>query len=102
MNEVVRLRAVDPEQKLPDLRSVPALLRRIADQLEAGAHGIKDWQDAHPKEADSVIVRGALVLRISGQQPHIFGLGDTTGERTYMDLHAGAQELMSYRHMERS
>lgn len=82
----------------PDLRSVPALLRNIADDIESGAYGIKEAQ-ATWKE---VVCRGALVLRISGQDPQIFGLGDTQVAQSFMDFHAGAQQLMSMQSPERA
>lgn len=67
----------------PPLRSVSALLRNIADKLDAGAYGSPE------------VARGALVLRLSGQPPMVFGLGDTQVPQTFMDLHAGAAELQA-------
>ncbi len=83
--------------EVPDLRSVPALLRKIADQIDAGHYGIKEAQT----QWDEVVCRGALVLRVSGQPPQVFALGDTQAAQAYMDFHAGADELMAMRSPER-
>lgn len=76
----------------PDLRSVPQLLRNIAAAIERGEYGIKEAQAAF---GDDVLCRGALVLRISGREPQVFGLGDTQVAQTHMDFCAGAAQLMS-------
>lgn len=77
----------NPEAEKPDLRSVSALLRTIADNIDAGDYGIKEF-------GEGCLVRGGLVLRVSSQEPHIFGLGDTQASQVYMDFHAGAEQLM--------
>lgn len=82
----------NPDAGEPDLRSVPNLLRNIAAEIEEGGYGIKEYPGS------DCICRGALVLRISGQNPVVFGLGDTDPSQTFMDFHAGAQELMAMSH----
>lgn len=68
-------------EKAP-LRDVPAVLRAIADQVEAGAYG--------------EVVRGALVLRAADQEPLVFGMGDMPLiAQAYMDFHAGADQVMA-------
>lgn len=76
------------DRRVPALRDVVAGLRAVADGIEKGVHGD--------------VVRAALVLRSANLEPLIFGHGDTTMPQTYMDFHAGAQQLMSMRHPERS
>jgi hypothetical protein len=96
MAKVVALRLVNPPENAgPVLQDVPALLRSIADQLEAGDYGLKE---AKEEFGESHVCRGALVLRISGQTPHTFGLGNTDSTQAFMDLHAGAQEIMNMLH----
>lgn len=85
-------------QAEPALRSVPQLLRNIAQGIEDGLYGVKEAKEKWPE----VVCRGALVLRVSGMGPQIFGLGDVTAEQSYMDFHAGAQELMGMQHPERA
>lgn len=100
MGELRVLRSDAPaEAAEPPLRSVVQLLRNIADNLEDGLYGMKEAQE---KFGEHATLRGALVLRISGCQPQIFGLGDTLPSQTFMDFHAGAAELMSLQHPERS
>lgn len=71
----------DIEAEVPGLRNVAACLRVIADDIEAGKHG--------------ECIRAAVVLRCAGMEPVVFGPGDTDGPQTYMDLHAGAQQLLA-------
>lgn len=85
MSNVVPLAAAgieDIEKPKPPLRDVAAVLRAIADQVEAGEYG--------------EVLRGALVLRAIDREPQIFGMGDMPiAEIAYMDFHAGADQLMS-------
>ena len=78
----------NPEAEAPALRSVVQCLRNLADNIEAGNHG--------------ECIRAAVVLRCAGLAPIIFGMGDTTITQTYMDLHAGATQLMSMHSPERT
>jgi hypothetical protein len=100
MADIVPLRSCTPiDAKKPILQDVPALLRKIADELEAGDYGMRE---AKEKWGDNYVCRGALVLRISNQDPHVFGLGDADSTQAFMDLHAGAQEIMNMKRPERS
>lgn len=93
MGELKLLRSSHPaEAAEPPLRSVVQLLRNIADGLEEGLYGLKEAQERFGQD---YVCRGALVLRITGQEPQVFGLGDTQVAQTFMDLHAGVDELMS-------
>lgn len=76
-----------PEATSPDLRSVAQCLRNLADNIDSGSFG--------------EVVRAAVVLRAAGMEPIICGQGDTTPAQTYMDLHAGAQQLMTMQSPER-
>ena len=70
--------------------AVAQMLRTIADQLEG-----TEWGEPE-------LARGALVLRLSHQEPLIFGLGpDAHSSQVYMDFHAGAQQLMAMSSPER-
>lgn len=90
MGELKLLRdSVSADDKEPPLRNVARLLRNIADNLEEGQYGSAE------------VCRGVVVLRVTGKEPQIFGLGDTLPAQIYMDLHAGAQQLMSMQHPER-
>jgi hypothetical protein len=72
----------------PDLHDVPLMLRRLADDLEAGKYG--DLADPE------FIIRCVCVLRVSGSEPLVMGWGATADlVQAYMDLHAGVQKLMS-------
>ena len=72
----------------PDLHDVPLMLRRFADELEAGKHG--DLTDPE------FVIRCVCVLRVSRREPIVMGWGATADPvQAYMDLHAGAQEIMS-------
>ena len=75
------------EAAVPQLRNVAACLRTIADDIEAGKYG--------------ECLRAAVVLRCSQMEPVIFGPGDTTPAQTFMDFHAGAQQLMAMQRPER-
>lgn len=55
--ELVKLR-----DGAPALSDIPGMLRRAADQIEAGAHG----------EVDAAF----LILPVDGDYPHVFGWGD--------------------------
>jgi hypothetical protein len=96
MADVVPLRAHNSASAgKPLLQDMPALLRSIADSLEAGDYGIKEAKEKH---GENYVCRGALVLRISNQDPHVFGLGETDPTQSFMDFHAGAQEIMNMPH----
>lgn len=85
MGEVVKFgEAVEK----PTLLDVAACLRQVAADLESGKHG--------------VCLRAALVLRCAGEPPIVFGQGETSITQTYMDLHAGAAELLSMQNPGRS
>lgn len=71
----------NPEAATPDLRNVAQCLRNLADNIDKGEHG--------------EVIRAAVVLRSAGLEPIICGQGDTNPAQTYMDLHAGAQQLMA-------
>lgn len=79
--------AASQDAELPALRSVAQCLRNMADNIERGDHGD--------------VIRAAVVLRSAGREPIVAGQGDTTVAQTYMDLHAGADQLMSMRSPER-
>jgi hypothetical protein len=100
MADVVSLRACNPASaEKPVLQDLPALLRQIASDLENGEFGLKEAKERH---GENYVCRGALVLRISNQNPCVFGLGDTDSTQTFMDFHAGAQEIMNMRFPERT
>jgi len=87
--KIVQLRDVNaPDAEKAKLLDIPACLRSVADDIEAGDHG--------------EVVRAALVLRVAGCEPIVFGQGETDAPRTFMDLHAGALQLMLMTHPERS
>lgn len=70
----------------PDLWNVPRLLRRIADQLEAGELCKKEFLPG---------VHGALVLSLPGEAPGIFGLGaEGHLAQSFADFHLGAAEIL--------
>lgn len=86
MTGVIKL--VSAGREKPDLHDVPLMLRRLADDLEKGDYG--DFKDPE------FICRCAVVLRVSQREPIVMGFGaEAEITRVYMDLHAGAQELMS-------
>lgn len=85
--------AADPEATQPALRSVVQCLRNLAGNIEDGMYGELD----NP----GLVMRAAVVLRVTGQEPVVFGMGDTQIAQTYMDLQAGAQELMNMKSPER-
>ena len=81
-------------QSQPDMHNIPLLLRRLAECIERGEYG--DFK------SPGFIARCVCVLRVSGQEPIVLGFGATAnGAQAYMDLHAGAHELMGMRGMER-
>ena len=78
----------------PVLHNIPLLLRMLAERIEAGDYG--DFNDPE------TIARCACVLRVSHLEPIVLGFGASAdGPQTYMDVHAGAQELLSMHHMSR-
>lgn len=78
----------NPAAAQPDLRSVAQCLRNLADTIDAGRCG--------------EVLRAAIVLRCSGMEPIVCGQGDAEFAQTFMDLHAGAAQLMSMHSPERS
>jgi hypothetical protein len=62
---------------VPGLQNVPALLRNIADAIEAGDYGD--------------VSEGALVL--AGDQIEVFGLGNADGTVTHYLLARGQRKL---------
>lgn len=78
----------------PILHDVPLLLRSLATRVEEGEFG--DTSDPE------LILRVSVVVRSSNKPVIVLGMGkDNPLERTYMDLHAGAEELMSMSYPER-
>jgi hypothetical protein len=99
MADIHLLRAETPaEATVPQLLNVPKLLRDLADRIDAGDHGIRE---AKAEFGEDIVLRIALVMRVTGREPLVFGFGDAPPSVVYMDLHAGAQELMAMRHPER-
>ena len=87
--DVVPLRTGQPiDADSPVLLDVAQCLRNIVEGIEQGEYG--------------TVVRAALVLRSAGREPDVFGPGDTTVAQTYMDLHAGAQQIMNMPSPERA
>jgi hypothetical protein len=80
MNNVVNLVA-DHTAAAPELRDVAACLRNLAASIDRGDCG--------------EVVRAAVVLRSAGRVPIVAGQGDTDTAQAFMDLHAGAAELMA-------
>lgn len=77
--------------KRNNLRDVPQTLRNLADRLEAE---LRDDPEA--------VCRVVVVVRITGDTPRVHGFGDIEHmAQAFMDLHAGADELMAMRHPER-
>lgn len=88
------------EAPTTDLNDVAAALRRLADDIERGAHGIAEARETFGDK--DTIVRAVCVLRVSAQEPAVFAWGRMENmAQAYMDLHAGAQELMAMRRPER-
>lgn len=82
-----------------DFSDVPACLRTMAAAIENGDYGIKEARELH---ADKAIVRAVLVLRVSNQEPMVFGWGSMEHlAQSFMDLHAGAAQLLAMKSMER-
>lgn len=71
----------DPDAARPALRDVVQCLRNVADNIEAGIHG--------------EVLRAAVVLRSEGREPIVCCMGDGSFPQIFMDLHAGAAQLMS-------
>lgn len=86
MSEVLQLFAT-ADAAVPQLLSVPACLRALADRIESGEIG--------------QCLRAAVVLRCVDREPIVAGAGQTNITQTFMDLHAGALELMSMKRPER-
>lgn len=97
-SKVIRLlKGGDSEAPIDTLRDVPAQLRKLADSIA------EDLAAAEGKFPEGVVCRCSIVLRVSGREPLIYSFGTVEHmAQTYMDLHAGAQELMAMRHPERS
>lgn len=72
----------------PAARDVAECLRGLADRIDAGSYG--------------ECIRAAVVLRCARTEPLIFGMGDTSPEQTFMDLHAGATQLLHMQSPERT
>ncbi len=66
---------------------VPAALRQLAADLEAQA------ADYGP----GFVLRVTCVVRASQQEPQVYGYGDNPPAQAFMDLHAGAQQLLHMR-----
>lgn len=77
----------NPEATQPGLLDVALCLRNIADDIEKGVYG--------------KVLRAGVVLRAVDLEPIIFGPGEANVAQTYMDLHAGAQQLMFMKRAER-
>jgi hypothetical protein len=77
----------NPDATQPELLDVARCLRVIADDIEKGVYG--------------EVLRAGVVLRAVNLEPVVFGPGETNVAQTYMDLHAGADQLMSMKHAER-
>jgi hypothetical protein len=72
----------------PALLDTPTGLRNLADNIEAGLFGD--------------VVRIAYVIRSSQREPIVGALGCVEHiAQSYMDLHAGADQLMSFSDPER-
>jgi hypothetical protein len=63
---------------------VPAALRQLAADIEAEAAAY----------GPGYVVRVTAVVRSSQQEPRVYGYGDTLPVQAFMDLHAGAQQLL--------
>lgn len=87
MADILKI-VTNADAEAPALRSVVQCLRNLADRIEAGDHG--------------ECLRAAVVLRCAQREPIVFGMGDTTVPTTYMDLHAGATQLMHMQSPERT
>ena len=73
----------------PVLLNVAQILRSIADCIENNDYG--------------TVVRGVLVLRVEDAEPLLFGMGEVPMvAQSYMDLMAGAQQMMNMHPPERS
>lgn len=70
---------------------VPAALRQLADELESQA----------AEYGPEFVLRVTVVVRASQREPEVYGYGDNPPSQAFMDLHAGAQQLLSMRHPSR-
>lgn len=63
---------------------IPYSLRKLADSLEAesAAYG------------EGFVMRVTVVVRVSNDEPIIYGYGDNPPTQAFMDLHAGASQLL--------
>ncbi len=86
MANILKLVA-NTDAEAPDLRSVVRCLRNLVESIESGQYG--------------ECIRAAVVLRCAGTEPQVFGMGDTTVPQAYMDLHAGALQIMHMQSPER-
>lgn len=66
------------------VNSVPAALRELADTLEAKAAAY----------GPGFVLRVTCVVRASNESPIVYGYGDNPPAQAFMDLHAGAQQLL--------
>lgn len=82
----------------PSLADAPGQLRQLADILD------KDVADKEQLLGfGNVKLRVSIVVRISGEEPRVYSHGDAEGSaQTFMDLHAGAAQLMAMVHPERA
>ena len=87
MSNVVVLPGASPDAAQPALHDASAVLRTIADDLEAEAAAY----------GPGFIARVVVVVRASGREPTVHAAGDCPPAQAFMDLHAGAQQLMSMR-----
>jgi len=87
MSNVVALPGVAPDAVQPALHDAPAVLRTIAAKLEAEAAAY----------GPGFIARVVVVVRASGREPTVHAAGNCPPAQAFMDLHAGAQQLMNMR-----
>jgi len=85
--EVLNLDGERSQEARLNAASVSDMLRALAAAIDLGDHG-------H-------VIRGAVVLRAGGKEPLVFGHGRTDANQTFIDLHAGAQQLLYMRHATR-
>lgn len=86
---VVPIHGAKPDDDKPTLLDVAAGLRNLADAIDRGERG--------------AVVRLAWVVRSESREPEVGGLGAIEHiAQIYMDLHAGADQLMSIRSPERA
>ena len=71
---------IDIDAEVPPLRNVAEQLRTIAKEIDEGVFGVVD--------------RAALVLNTESGALEVFAPGDTNVARAYMDLQAGAMQIL--------